>query len=143
MELSGTLYERVHMEILWAPWRLSYVAAARPQQQDDPCFICQGLGRQDDRQSLIVLRTGHSVVLLNRFPYNNGHLLVGPQAHKGKLEELTPEELLDTMESVRRMTRTAITSASISAGLPAPGCQDTCTGTSSRAGTATRTSCLF
>ena len=93
------------MEILWAPWRLSYVAAARPQQQDDPCFICQGLGRQDDRQSLIVLRTGHSVVLLNRFPYNNGHLLVGPQAHKGKLEELTAEELLDTMESVRRMIR--------------------------------------
>jgi ATP adenylyltransferase len=93
------------MEILWAPWRLSYVAAARPQQQDDPCFICQGLGRQDDRQSLIVLRTRHSVVLLNRFPYNNGHLLVGPRAHKGKLEELTPEELLDTMESVRRMTR--------------------------------------
>ena len=43
------------------------------------------------------------MVLLNRYPYNNGHLLVGPRAHKGRLEELTPEELLETMETLRRM----------------------------------------
>src|SRR5438477_2360106 len=91
------------MQQLWAPWRLAYVATAKPPADDDPCFICRGLDGQDDRGNLIVLRTPRSVVLLNRFPYNNGHLLVAPRAHKGRLDELTPEELLETMETLRRM----------------------------------------
>jgi ATP adenylyltransferase len=85
------------MEILWAPWRLAYVASAKPPAAGDPCFICQGLAQDDDRKNLLVLRTPLSVVLLNRFPYNNGHLLVAPRAHKGRLEELTHEEILETM----------------------------------------------
>jgi ATP adenylyltransferase len=93
------------MEQLWAPWRLAYVAAPRPPGADDACFICQGLASDQDRQNLIVLRTPLSVIVLNRFPYNNGHLLVAPRAHKGRLEELTPEELLDGLEGVRRMVR--------------------------------------
>ena len=91
------------MEQIWAPWRLSYVAGAKPPTPDDPCFICRGLAEQDDRRNLIALRTPLSVVLLNRFPYNNGHLLVAPRAHKGRLDELDAPELLETMESVRRM----------------------------------------
>jgi ATP adenylyltransferase len=91
------------MEILWAPWRLSYVAAAKPPAAGDPCFVCDGLAAADDRANLVALRTPLSVVLLNRFPYNNGHLLVAPRAHKGRLDELTPDELLDTMEALRRM----------------------------------------
>ncbi len=88
---------------LWAPWRLAYVAAAKPPADDDPCFICQGLSEQDDRRHLIVCRTGSSVVVLNRFPYNNGHLLVAPRAHKGQLAELGAEEILDTQDTLRRM----------------------------------------
>jgi ATP adenylyltransferase len=61
------------------------------------------LAENDDRRNLIVLRTQHSVVVLNRFPYNNGHLLVAPLRHKGKLGELGAEEMLDTMNSLRRM----------------------------------------
>lgn len=91
------------MEHLWAPWRLSYVAAAKPPAFDDPCFICKGLNEQDDRGNLIPLRTPLSVVVLNRFPYNNGHLLVAPHAHKGNLGDLKPDELLETMETLRRM----------------------------------------
>jgi ATP adenylyltransferase len=90
------------MDQLWAPWRLSYVAAAKAPSAGDPCFICRGLEGEDDRAHLIVLRTPLSVVLLNRFPYNNGHLLVAPRAHKGRLEEFTPDELLETMETLRR-----------------------------------------
>ena len=93
------------MDQLWAPWRLSYVAAARAPSAEDPCFICRGLDANDDRANLLVLRTPLSVVVLNRFPYNNGHLLIAPRAHKGRLDELTPEELLETMETVRRMVR--------------------------------------
>jgi ATP adenylyltransferase len=91
------------MDSLWAPWRLAYVAAAKKPTADDPCFICRGLVEQDDRRNLIALRTPRSVVVLNRFPYNNGHLLVAPGAHKGQLGELDADELLETMETLRRM----------------------------------------
>jgi ATP adenylyltransferase len=91
------------MEQLWAPWRLSYVATAKTPSVGDACFVCNGLADEDDRKHLIALRTPLSVVVLNRFPYNNGHLLVAPRRHKGRLDELTAEELLETMETLRRM----------------------------------------
>lgn len=90
------------MDQLWAPWRLSYVAAAKPPGVEEPCFICGGLAANDDRANLIALRTARSVVVLNRFPYNNGHLLIAPRAHKGRLDELDSAELLDTQETLRR-----------------------------------------
>jgi ATP adenylyltransferase len=93
------------MDHLWAPWRMPYIAAINRPAADDACFICQGLAEQDDRRHLIVLRTPLSVVVLNRFPYNNGHLLVAPRLHKGDLDELGPDELLETMETLRRMVR--------------------------------------
>ena len=91
------------MDHLWAPWRLSYVAAAKAPAEDDPCFICKGLSENDDRRNLITLRTPQSVVMLNRFPYNNGHLLIAPRAHKGNLGDLSADELLEVMETVRQM----------------------------------------
>jgi ATP adenylyltransferase len=90
-------------EQLWAPWRLAYVANPKPPSGEDPCFLCQGLAAHDDRKNLIALRTPLSVVVLNRFPYNNGHLLVAPRAHKGRLDELTPDEILDTQHTLARM----------------------------------------
>jgi ATP adenylyltransferase len=91
------------MDQLWAPWRLSYVATAAKAPAGDACFICQGLAEDDDRRNLIALRTPASVVVLNRFPYNNGHLLVAPRAHKSRLEELAAAEMLEVMETLRRM----------------------------------------
>jgi ATP adenylyltransferase len=91
------------MDQLWAPWRLNYVTAPRRPGNHDPCFLCQGLAATDDRANLIVLRRQHSVVVLNRFPYNNGHLLIAPRAHKGILADLDSEELLETMETLRDM----------------------------------------
>jgi len=91
------------MDQLWAPWRLSYVTVAKTPLPGDACFICQGLADSDDRRNLIALRTPRSVVVLNRFPYNNGHLLVAPRQHKGRLDELDSDELLETMETLRRM----------------------------------------
>jgi ATP adenylyltransferase len=94
------------MDQLWAPWRLSYVATPKPPTAADDCFICGGLSREDDRKNLIARRTTLSVVLLNLYPYNNGHLLIAPQAHKASLDELTADELADTMEAVRLCVRT-------------------------------------
>jgi ATP adenylyltransferase len=90
------------MDHLWAPWRLAYVTAGSPPAAGDPCFLCRGLAQSDDRANLIAWRTPTSVVVLNRFPYNNGHLLVAPRAHKARLDDLTADELLETMETLRR-----------------------------------------
>lgn len=91
------------MDQLWAPWRLSYVASAKPPSADDPCFICRGLSEVDDRANLLVQRMPRSVVVLNRFPYNNGHLLVAPRAHKGNLADLDDQEILETQQTLARM----------------------------------------
>jgi ATP adenylyltransferase len=92
------------MDHLWAPWRMAYVTANKPAG-DSPCFICKGLAEDDDRANLLAWRTAHSVLYVNRFPYNNGHLLVCPRAHKARLDELSPDELLDGLETVRAAVR--------------------------------------
>src|SRR5262245_30199495 len=89
------------MEQLWAPWRLSYVTTPKPALEGDDCFLCRGLAASDDRANLIAKRTPLSVIVLNRYPYNNGHLLIAPKAHKATLADLSAEGLLDSMEAVR------------------------------------------
>ena len=92
------------MDHLWAPWRLSYVAQPpKPPAPGEDCFICRGLAADADREHLIALRTVHSVVVLNRFPYNNGHLLVAPRSHKARPDELADAETLDLQHTLRRM----------------------------------------
>ena len=94
------------MDQLWAPWRLAYVAGAKdapPPPAGGDCFICRGVAGADDRANLIVLRTPLSVVVLNRFPYNNGHLLVAPLTHKARPDDLTTDDLLDQQVTLRRM----------------------------------------
>jgi ATP adenylyltransferase len=89
------------MEQLWAPWRLSYVTTSAKPGPEDPCFLCRGLRDTDDRANLIALRRPRSVVVLNRFPYNNGHLLVAPRLHKGNLNELNADDILETQLTLR------------------------------------------
>jgi ATP adenylyltransferase len=91
------------MEQLWAPWRLAYVAADKPPGGEQPCFICRALAQTEDRRNLIAWRTPRSVAVLNRFPYNNGHLLVAPLAHKARLDELSPDEHLDLMLTIQKL----------------------------------------
>src|SRR5262245_56728943 len=88
------------MERLWAPWRLSYVAGPKPPAGSDPCFLCQGQAEQRDRDNQIVTRRTHSVVVLNRFPYNNGHLLIAPKAHKSQPKDLSADETLEMQELI-------------------------------------------
>jgi ATP adenylyltransferase len=94
------------MDQLWAPWRLAYVTTAKEPPSAEDCFLCRGLARDDDRNNLVAKRTPLSVVFLNRFPYNNGHLLIAPHAHKANLDDLTQEEILDGQETIRLCLRT-------------------------------------
>ena len=77
-------------------------ASASPQPGGE-CFLCRGLASDQDRQNLIVERRASSFVILNRFPYNNGHLLVAPVLHRGTLSELEGADLVEPIETIRRM----------------------------------------
>lgn len=81
---------------LFAPWRMDYIRSL--SKESGGCFICDALLAQTPeqrRQRLVLWTSEQSIVLMNRFPYTNGHLLVAPRAHKAELEELTAEELSD------------------------------------------------
>ncbi|MBY0457287.1 MAG: HIT domain-containing protein, partial [Gemmataceae bacterium] len=69
------------------------------------CFLCRAVAGTpaDDRANLVAFRTELSIVVLNRFPYNNGHLLVCPAAHKATLSDLSQEELLDLQLVMRKL----------------------------------------
>jgi ATP adenylyltransferase len=92
----------VSYQQLWAPWRLSYIKA---DKDDEPagCFLCRYRDAADDAANFVVHRSERSLVVLNRFPYNNGHLLVAPAAHKATFAELTDDELLDCQQEITRM----------------------------------------
>ncbi|QVL33288.1 HIT domain-containing protein [Telmatocola sphagniphila] len=92
------------MDHLWAPWRLSYVTqpdASKPKAAG--CFICRSAAEVNDRENLVIHRSELGIVIANRFPYNNGHLLVAPLAHKSALSEMTTAETLDTQNLLKNM----------------------------------------
>jgi ATP adenylyltransferase len=103
---------------LFAPWRMDYIRSlekaggASTAPPDDGCFICAAANAtsdEDRRRRYVLWRTELTVVLMNLFPYNNGHLLIAPVAHKADMEELTQAELTDiqvqTTECVRLLKR--------------------------------------
>ena len=88
---------RAH-DLLWAPWRLDYVVQAA---EADGCFLCQAVASDDDAGHLLLERRERCFAILNRYPYNNGHLLVATNAHKGELAELDDDELAGLMHLTR------------------------------------------
>ena len=101
-------------EQLWAPWRLAYILGeeniAQPCDSQDllpgadsECFLCQLAPEGDDRQRMVVNRGVHTISLLNRYPYNNGHLLVAPLRHYAQLNELGNELQLELLQTITRM----------------------------------------
>ncbi|MBW1721100.1 MAG: HIT domain-containing protein [Deltaproteobacteria bacterium] len=87
------------MKVLWAPWRMKYILS---EEKDEGCIFCPGPERSEDSDRLFLHVGTLSLVMMNRFPYNNGHLLVAPVRHVPGLEHLSDEELLDLMHLVRR-----------------------------------------
>jgi ATP adenylyltransferase len=92
---------------LFAPWRMDYIKSVVKGEDDEGCFLCQAAaatGEDDRRKRLVLWTTDHMSVLINRYPYTNGHLLIAPKAHKADLEELTEAEQLD----LQRQTTEAV-----------------------------------
>ncbi|MGQ4832959.1 MAG: HIT family protein [Candidatus Asgardarchaeia archaeon] len=77
------------MKYLWAPWRIKYILMEKPKE----CIFCKAIKENKDDENLILYRGKYSFIILNRFPYNSGHLMIVPYRHVGNIEELTQNEL--------------------------------------------------
>lgn len=80
-------------ERIWAPWRLVYIENATPSGKG--CIFVDLPASTDDRQNLVLYRGKKAFVMLNRFPYTNGHLMIAPYKHTADLSELDDDELLE------------------------------------------------
>ena len=80
------------MERLWAPWRLEYIRSADEQEG---CVFCHALEASDDEEALVVHRGARAFVLLNKFPYSAGHLMVAPARHSGDFAVLEDDEVVE------------------------------------------------
>ncbi|MGB7156824.1 MAG: HIT domain-containing protein [Tepidisphaeraceae bacterium] len=90
---------------LQAPWRMDYIRSLS-KGDDAQCFLCAAANATSDaerRDRLVLWTTDHSVVLINRYPYTNGHILVAPRAHKAEFEDLSDDEQLDLAKQSTRV----------------------------------------
>ncbi|MDE0261324.1 MAG: HIT domain-containing protein [Bryobacterales bacterium] len=92
------------MDFLWSPWRYRYVSGALGAGTRQDCVFCRILGADvPDRQSLVLYRAEHNFVILNRYPYTSGHMMVVPYEHVAKLAAASPEAASEMIELTRRI----------------------------------------
>jgi ATP adenylyltransferase len=90
------------MDYLWSPWRYQYMARAAAGGQPG-CFLCDAAARKDDAETLIVLRAKKSFIILNRYPYTSGHVMIVPYAHVAELARCDAESLSEMMRLAQRV----------------------------------------
>jgi ATP adenylyltransferase len=86
------------MKHLWSPWRLEYLI----EPSAEGCIFCHAAEDDDDRENLVLLRGERAFLILNRFPYNNGHFMVVPYSHVPSLEDLDEPVLTEMMLLLNR-----------------------------------------
>ncbi|MDY0296704.1 MAG: HIT domain-containing protein [Acidobacteriota bacterium] len=86
---------------IWAPWRCEYVSRPR----EDGCLFCRIFEESNDRENLVLFRGDGCGVVMNRYPYNSGHLMVVPYRHVSELDALDETEMLEMMKITRRLIR--------------------------------------
>ena len=91
-------------ERIWAPWRLAYVKEAG-KDPDEECIFCAKPAAGDDATALIVHRGESAFVILNKYPYTSGHLMVAPFEHIGRLEEIPAQTIAEVMDLVQQGIR--------------------------------------
>ncbi len=93
------------MKYLWAPWRMDYILGDKKKG----CFFCRKLKEKEDKKNLILYQGNHVFVVMNRYPYNNGHLMIVPKRHHLGLEQLNEKEsreLFDLMRASVKVLKT-------------------------------------
>lgn len=93
------------LERLWAPWRMGYIRRASAAKKPEGCLFCRVSRARADRRDLVLARTPHALLMLNRFPYNPGHIMVAVKRHAAQFHELDAAEraaLLDLTSLAER-----------------------------------------
>jgi ATP adenylyltransferase len=83
------------LNFIWSPWRMEYIQS---EKKKDECVFCREIGREDGPLNLVIFRGQYAFVILNRYPYTSGHLMVVPYAHLASLEMLDPQTRAEIME---------------------------------------------
>jgi len=91
------------MENMWAPWRMKYIT--QNSDKIDGCVFCHLLAENQDEKNLVVFRSTHCFVILNRYPYNNGHVMVIPFQHASDLLVLDGATLADCQITINKTIR--------------------------------------
>jgi len=93
------------MKKLWAPWRMKYITGVA-DKKNEGCIFCDKPKRKTDKANYILCRGKKAFVMMNIFPYNNGHLMIAPYRHGGDFIQLNDEELLEMMHLAQACQRT-------------------------------------
>ncbi|MCE4605886.1 MAG: HIT domain-containing protein [Desulfurococcales archaeon] len=91
-------------EILWAPWRMKYIkdtVEKEEQDQQNECILCRVAKEADDKRNLILHRGKRVYIIMNKYPYNTGHLMIVPYRHIPSIENLDPCELLELSLTIK------------------------------------------
>lgn len=106
---------------VWTPWRMKYIEAIGGESKADGCFLCHYRDQADaDRTNCVLWRSERTLVLLNRYPYTNGHLLVAPAAHLGNLDDLPEPVLIEAtlrIRDARRVLQAAVAAQGFNIGI--------------------------
>ncbi len=86
------------LEILWAPWRMEYILG----EKESGCIFCTRINQESDKENLILLRGKNNFVIMNKYPYNNGHLMVVPNSHSSEFDSLNDPEKLEMVNLVSK-----------------------------------------
>ena len=81
------------MKNLWAPWRKEFILS----KKEENCFFCEAIKDNQDRKNLVLYRGKECFCILNKYPYNNGHLMIAPKMHKDDLSKLNDSEMLELL----------------------------------------------
>lgn len=88
------------MKVLWAPWRIQYITG----EKEEGCIFCSKPKERNDKKNLILYTGETSFIIMNRYPYSNGHLMTVPYRHTNNLSDLTEEERLELMNLTIKCT---------------------------------------
>jgi len=89
------------MKNLWSPWRSKYIESFKEEQSNGICIFCDAVDKDiTDISNLVVHKSKNTFVILNLYPYNNGHLMIVPKRHIHKIESLTEEEAHELMDEI-------------------------------------------
>ncbi len=85
-----------NLDLLWAPWRINFIKKKKSKK----CFLCEAA--KNKKTEFLLWKGNFAMIVMNIYPYNNGHLMVAPRKHKKDFEQLSEQEILEMFEAIKK-----------------------------------------